>query len=160
MRSNVRRWVAGAGVAILAAAAPVGAADASGPRAIFPDGRAFRLELARTAEEQSRGYMFRERVGRDEGMLFLFGEEGFHSFWMKNCEVPLDILWLSGDLQVVHLEPNLPPCRRDPCPGYQSMRKARFVLEIRGGMAGRTGIKVGDFIRLEGVDSAADPAAR
>lgn len=160
MVSPVREWMMGAGAVLLLAAVPVRAGDPPGPRALFPDGHAFRLELARTVEEQARGYMFRERVGRDEGMLFLFPDEGFHSFWMKNCEVSLDILWLSDDLRVVHIEADLPPCRRDPCPGYMSMRKARFVLEIKGGMAGKSGIKVGDLVRLEGVEPAIRPPDR
>ena len=96
--------------------------------------------------------MFRDQVGPGEGMLFLFPREGFHSFWMKNCRVPLDLIWLSPDLTVVHLEKKVPPCRRDPCPGYPPLRKARLVLEVRGGSAEKSGLRVGDSIRVEGVD--------
>jgi hypothetical protein len=122
------------------------------PVATFPDGHAVRLEIARTPEEHARGYMFRQKVGRREGMLFLFDQEDFHSFWMKNCLVSLDLIWLSGDLQVVYFESDVPPCRHDPCPGYAPMRKARYVLEVRGGTAGKAGLRVGDFIQVKGVD--------
>ena len=84
-------------------------------------------------------------------MLFLFREDGFHSFWMKNCQVPLDILWLDEDLKLVHLETAVPPCRKDPCPSYASLRKARYVLEVQAGTAQRTGLRIGDPIQVEGV---------
>jgi uncharacterized membrane protein (UPF0127 family) len=147
-------------IAGLAMAAACGLAPSAGPEpsssaepmATFPDGHAVRLEIARTPEEHARGYMFRQTVGRREGMLFLFDREDFHSFWMKNCLVSLDLIWLSGDLQVVYFESDVPPCRHDPCPGYTPMRKARYVLEVRGGTSEKAGLRVGDFIQVKGVD--------
>lgn len=85
-------------------------------------------------------------------MLFLFPERGFHSIWMKNCRVPLDIVWLDETLMIVYLETDVPPCRSDPCPGYAPIRKALYVLEIGAGMAARTGLRVGDTVRVKGVD--------
>jgi len=137
----------------LPAPAPSGAPEASGavPRAIVPDGHAFRLEIADTPEERAQGYMYRSRVGSDEGMLFIFPDFTFHSFWMKNCLVSLDIVWLSDDLSIVHLERDVPPCRRDPCPGYSPMSKARYVLEIASGMAKKARLRVGEKITIEGL---------
>jgi hypothetical protein len=77
---------------------------------------------------------------------------------MKNCRVSLDLVWLSEGLTVVHLEKRVPPCRRDPCPSYLPMRKARLVLEVKAGMAEKAGLRVGDPVRLEGVElTAPDP---
>ncbi len=145
-------------LALIPTLAPGGTADYAGapegarPAAIFPDGHLFHLEIARTPEERGRGYMFRDRVGPEEGMLFLFPTEDFYAFWMKNCRVPLDIIWLSGEMRVVHLEGKVPPCRRDPCPSYPPMSKARFVLEVQAGMAEKSGLRIGDAIRVNGVD--------
>jgi uncharacterized membrane protein (UPF0127 family) len=100
--------------------------------------------------------MFRERISGEEGMLFLFPRDGFHSFWMKNCRVSLDLVWLSLDRKVVHIERDLPPCHRDPCPSYLPMQKARYVLEVAAGTAARTGLKVGDSVQVVGVDLGAD----
>lgn len=122
------------------------------PQAIAPDGHEFQLEIASTPEQQARGYMFRDRVGRDEGMLFVFPSSDFHSFWMKNCLVSLDILWLSEDLSVVHLEQQVPACKKDPCPSYPSMSKARYVLEIASGGAKKHGLRVGEKVRITGLD--------
>ncbi len=122
-----------------------------GPLAILPSGHKVWLEIARTPNEQARGYMFRDRVGPKEGMLFLFPESDFHSFWMKNCRTALDILWLDEDFRVVHLESEVPPCRHDPCPSYSPMRKAHYTLEVRSGLARRTGARIGEIIRFENV---------
>lgn len=122
------------------------------PIAIAPDGHEFRLEIASTPEQQARGYMFRKRVGRDEGMLFVFPGSDFHSFWMKNCLVSLDIIWLSEALTIVHLEQQVPACRKDPCPSYPSMSKARYVLEIASGGAKKHRLRVGETIRLSGLN--------
>ena len=122
------------------------------PKAIAPDGHEFRLEIAATPEQQARGYMFRKRVGRDEGMLFVFPASDFHSFWMKNCLISLDIIWISEDWSIVHLEQQVPACRKDPCPSYPSMSKARYVLEIASGGARKHGLRVGETIRVTGLN--------
>ncbi len=133
-------------------AGPPAQTQPSPARAIAPDGHEFRLELARTPQQRALGYMYRSRVGPDEGMLFLFEESGFHSIWMKNCLVGLDVVWLSDDLHVVHLERSLPPCKADPCPGYPPMLKARYILEIAAGMAKKSRLNVGDEVKILGVD--------
>jgi uncharacterized protein len=126
--------------------------EESTPKAVAPDGHEFALEIASTSEQRAKGYMFRSRVRSGEGMLFIFPRSDFHSFWMKNCLVSLDILWLSEDLTIVHLESDLPPCKEDPCPSYPAMSKARYVLEIAAGMAKKTGLRVGEKLRLRGID--------
>jgi uncharacterized protein len=149
--------LAAAGISALASpgAAPSGRA---GPFAVFPDGHAFRIEIARTSQERAMGYMFRERVGPDEGMLFLFPVDDFHSFWMKNCRVSLDLIWLSEDRRVVYIEKGVPPCLKDPCPSFVPMRKARYVLEIASGGSNREGLKTGDLVQIQGVDLEAPVA--
>lgn len=120
----------------------------SAPRGevVLPSGKVLLVEVADTPEKRARGYMHRDRIGDEEGMVFLMGEVGFHAFWMKNCKVELDILWLDENWRVVHLLPRVPPCRSDPCPSYTPMQAGLYVLEIRGGLAAVLGLKVGDHI--------------
>jgi uncharacterized membrane protein (UPF0127 family) len=55
---------------------------------------------------------------------------------MKNCRVPLDILWLDGSFRVVHVAAEQPPCPADgPCPSIVPMREARYTLEFAAGTA-------------------------
>ncbi len=113
----------------------------------FPDGGSIVAELAVTNEERARGLMFRERIGSDQGMLFVFEEEGINPFWMKNTLIPLDILWLGRDRRIVHIAADVPPCTAEPCPTYGPEIPASFVLELKAGEARARGLKPGD--RLE-----------
>jgi uncharacterized membrane protein (UPF0127 family) len=77
-------------------------------------------------------------------MLFLFEEEGIHSFWMKNMRFSIDILWLDIQKRIVHLEPNVPPCPSDPCPSYVPGAAAMYVLELKSGSAEKQGLRLYD----------------
>lgn len=110
----------------------------------FPDGDSVTAELAVTPEERARGLMYRKRMGFDQGMLFIFGKEGFYSFWMKNMVIPLDFIWLDEEKRIVHIEQNVPPCKHEPCPNYTSKVPAMFFLELKAGSVERRMLKVLD----------------
>ncbi len=115
--------------------------------AIFPSGAEFSLEIAATDGQRRLGYMFREEVPADEGMLFLFGATDRHGIWMKNCRVPLDIIWLDEDFRVVEIAAGAQPCPADgPCPSMQPMRASRYVLEVAGGRAAEEKLTQGDLV--------------
>ena len=117
--------------------------------AVFPSGASFRLELAEDDVARARGYMFRERVGPREGMLFLFDESAHHSFWMKNCKVALDIIWLDEEFRVVEIAHDRQPCiDGEKCPSALPMRAARHVLEVAAGIAEAEELQRGDRLVL------------
>ncbi len=111
---------------------------------VLPDSRTVTAELAVTDEERARGLMFRDKLLPDQGMLFVFEEEDFHSFWMKNTLISLDMLWLDRNRRIVHIEADVPPCVADPCPSYGPKRPASFVLELKAGQAAEFGLKLND----------------
>ena len=113
-------------------------------RVFFPNGFSITAELAVSDEERQLGLMFREKINSDQGMLFLFKEEGFHSFWMKNMNFPLDIIWLDRDKIIVHIESNVPPCRELPCSSYTPQFPASYVLELKTGSVGKNQLKMYD----------------
>jgi len=81
-------------------------------------------------------------LAEGEGMLFVFEEDGAHSFWMKDMLFPIDILWLAGDGTVVHVEPAVSP---DSYPtSFTSPTPARYVLEVAAGFAAEHRVKVGE----------------
>jgi uncharacterized membrane protein (UPF0127 family) len=110
----------------------------------FPDGDSISAELASTQEERAQGLMFRKKLRFDQGMLFIFGEEGFYSFWMKNMAIPLDFIWLDEEKRIVHIEQNVPPCKQEPCPTYTSKVPAMFFLELKAGSVEKRKLKVLD----------------
>jgi hypothetical protein len=122
----------------------------SAPRsavAVLPSGAEFTLEIAADPETRARGYMGRKRVGAREGMLFIFEQPERHGFWMKNCKVSLDIVWLDAALRVVDVAANLPPCPEGgECPETIPLESASYVLEFAAGTAGREKLGRGDRV--------------
>lgn len=106
----------------------------------------FTVEIADTLEKQMRGMMFRKNVPDDFGMLFVYNGEDYHSFWMKNCQVNLDIIFLNKDKQVVDMYIDVPPCKEEPCNNYTTRILAKYVLELKGNRAREIDLKIGDTI--------------
>ena len=113
------------------------------------EGNCFSVELAQTNAEKSRGLMFRESLGRNEGMLFVYDSDGEYGFWMKNTLIFLDIIWIDSEMEVVHIEHNARPCREEKCESLKPGKNARFVLEINGGLAEELGIGLGDKVGFD-----------
>ncbi len=108
---------------MLAAATAVSAAPAVVPLTL-PSGKVLQVEVMISDEDRAMGLMFRPSLAPDRGMLFLFDRPDFHGIWMKNCKFPIDIVWLDEEKKVVHVKEGAPPCKADPCPVYQPMRRA------------------------------------
>ena len=115
----------------------------------MPSGAVYRLEVARTPEEQAQGLMFRESLPERAGMIFLFDDRRPHPFWMKNTMIPLDMIWMDADGKVLFVSADTPPCKADPCPSYGPETPASQVLEIAAGMAVKEKIVVGSVLRFE-----------
>ena len=141
------------GTADVRAAADPPAAPLSDHRLVCIRGVCFDAEIAVTAEERARGLMYRDRLPKDRGMLFVFPEEGVHRFWMKNTRVELDIVFIGADFRVVSISRRAQPCRKEPCDLYGPAGNAAYALEIAGGLAEAYGFTAGDRVELR------DPAS-
>lgn len=114
---------------------------------VFIGGQTISVELAQTAEERERGLMFRESLCETCGMLFLFEDEGYRHFWMKNTLIPLDMIFISTNFVIVDIL-EAEPCLNDPCQTYASKEKARYVLEVNKGFSKHYGVEKGDRIKI------------
>ena len=112
-------------------------------RLVFPSGTEMRAEIVSTPAARATGLMFREALPPGEGMLFIFEEADFHAIWMLNMKFSIDIIWLSPERRIVHLEHSVPPCPEEPCPSYQPMQKALYVIEVPAGFAKKEGLRLG-----------------
>ncbi|MFQ6082526.1 MAG: DUF192 domain-containing protein [Candidatus Aminicenantia bacterium] len=110
----------------------------------FPNGKSVTAELAITDQERAVGLMFRESLSSDQGMLFIFEEEGYYSFWMKNMKFAIDIIWIDENKRILHIEEKVLPCRKEPCPSYLSSLPARYVLELVAGKVKEENLKIYD----------------
>jgi uncharacterized membrane protein (UPF0127 family) len=122
-------------------------------------GERFELELALDPESRTRGLMFREQIAADGGMLFVFPNYAPRNFWMKNCLVDMDILFIdeNGVITTVK-EMFAEPLKRESetlaeynrrLPRYGSDGPARFAIELRHGSAARLGVMPGDRVEFD-----------
>ena len=93
------------------------------------------------AQDKAKGLMDRESL--DGGMLFVYNEEKIIPIWMKNMKIPLDIIWLNKDREVVHIIENAQPCGQE-CESFKPDVEAMYVLELNAGEIKENKIEIGD----------------
>lgn len=133
---------------VLLATCVSGCAGASQPW-VEIGGQRYAVEVADDDAERARGLMFRDSMGKDQGMLFIHDAEEPQAYWMKNTRLPLDILYFDAGRKLVSQQRDVPPCSLgDACPSYPSEAPARYVLELNAGEAERLGLEDGVELRF------------
>ncbi len=98
------------------------------------------IEIALTEAEQQQGLMNRSFMGNDQGMLFIFDVDEPRGFWMHNTIIPLDIIYVNGAMEIVHIAENTEPFSDKSIP---SGKPAKYVVEVNAGFCAQYGIKDG-----------------
>lgn len=108
-------------------------------------------DIAETVSERQRGLAGRKYLATNEGMLFVYAEEGYHSLWMKGMVIPIDVIWISGDKIVGFNKHILPePDKTDSeLTIYTPPEPIDKFLELKGGRTSLLNIRVGDTIKIE-----------
>lgn len=101
------------------------------------------IEIADNDQRRARGLMFRRTLPQDAGMLFIQDAEEIQSFWMKNTYIPLDMVFVNADKEIVTIQANTAPLREW---NYVSTKPALYVVEVNAGFCRRNGIEEGDKI--------------
>ncbi|MFG0330479.1 MAG: DUF192 domain-containing protein [Phycisphaerales bacterium] len=122
----------------------------------------FTLETAISRMEQAQGMMGRTEIAEDGGMIFIFDSDEERNFWMKNCLIDLDILYVDRTGRIVssYTMKAEPPQRDDETEAeyearmrrdgsYPSNGKARYVIEIKAGRIDELGLKDGQKLDLD-----------
>lgn len=127
--------------------------DALGTVDVSIKGRPFRLWVADTVDEQSRGLMFitAEEMaplpdGTQRGMIFVFDREKHLSFWMKNTIIPLDIAYLDAGGAVVSMYTMAP--LDTSFNKYPSVEPAKYAIEVNADVFSDLGLTKGDVIEI------------
>ena len=115
----------------------------------LPGGHVIKAETAVDTRDMLRGLMFRTSLAPDHGMLFVHPKAGRYSYWMYETHIPLDMIWMDENHQVVEIVQNAEPCKTaaSKCAHYGGHEDARFVLELNGGQARKYGLKSGETIQ-------------
>lgn len=122
-------------------------------------GERFDLEIAADDETRVQGLSDREFIPEDGGMIFVFKRPARQSFVMRDCLVPIDIIFLDGSGRVVaaHAMEVEPPRRDDESQlayelrlkKYSSRFGAQYAIELAGGRIAELGVEEGDLIELD-----------
>jgi len=111
---------------------------------IYIKGKEIWVELAQTPEQRAKGLMWREKLGNNEGMLFIFEAEGYHSFWMKNTYIALSIAFIDKEGKIVEIREMEPLSTESHSPPKPIL----YALEMKRGWFFKNGIKKGDIVRF------------
>ncbi|WP_165747937.1 DUF192 domain-containing protein [Cellulophaga sp. Z1A5H] len=103
----------------------------------------FDIEIAETDYETETGLMYRKSMKANHGMLFVFPDVALHSFYMKNTEIPLDIIYLTENLKIASFQENAIPFNES---GLSSQVPIKYVLEINAGLAEKYLLEVKDSV--------------
>lgn len=116
------------------------------PRGIVKiDDVTLQVQIADTKPLQTRGLMFQEKLPYDQGMLFVFEDEGVRSMWMLNMQFSLDVLWIDADGNILHIEKDTQPCKSAletvGCTFTNGNdTAAKYVLEVTAGFVDKYNI--------------------
>jgi len=102
--------------------------------------QALKVELAITEPQRMQGLMYREKLGANDGMLFVFDEPEYQSMWMKNTLIPLSVAFLAPDGTILNVE-DMEPQTLNP---HMSAGPALYAIETNKGWFAAHGLKPGD----------------
>jgi uncharacterized protein len=140
------------GVILALALITAAAACAGGPQValLAPDGAqlaVINVAIANTPAARELGLMYRKHLAENAGMIFVFPAPDRLSFWMKNTEIPLDMIFADGTGKIVGIVENAEPFSEKPLGvGGDSL----YVLEVNGGFAQRHHVTPGDRLKFSG----------
>ncbi len=110
-------------------------------------GHDFSVSVAKSDKDKQIGLSSKENLPKDQGMLFVFDQPDYYSFWMKNMKFPIDIIYINGD-KVTTVIKDAKPVQNGDLPIYQPSEKSDKVLEINAGLSDQYGIKNGTEIKV------------
>jgi len=111
-------------------------------------GQKFDLEIAKTLAQRTQGLSGRSALCQNCGMIFIFSGETILPFWMKDTLIPLDMIWLNSQGQVVSIqtaipEPNVPITQLK---NYKNSTPAKYVIELNAGTAAKLNLQIDDIV--------------
>ena len=100
----------------------------------------YNVLVAQTEDEKATGLMNVEEMDDNEGMLFVYDAPQTLEFWMKDTEIPLDIIFIDSDWEVKKIAKGNPFDET-----IISCNNVQYVLELNQ----NSGVQVGDEVDIE-----------
>lgn len=114
-------------------------------------GQTVHAEVAATDETRQKGLMFREKMAKNEGMLFVFSDIAYQAMWMRNTPLPLAVAFMDQSGKIVSIHEMQPHTETS----HQAAGPARYALEMNSQWFTKNKIKAGETIK--GLDKAPKP---
>lgn len=111
----------------------------------------YNVEVARTEEEKIKGLQEKESLGENEGMLFIYDEPQELAFWMKDTAIPLDVVFIDEDGEVISVQQGQPYDET-----LLEEDGVMYVLEVNQ----NSGIQPGDELDIEEDDDDKQPVMK
>ena len=112
-------------------------------------GKEYKVEEARTDEELENGLRETKELPENEGMLFYMPDElSQQVFTMEGMEIPLDIIFINQDQEVVDVKDNCQPGQQQVVSTTENIGEGdyiAYVLEVNP----NSGIQVGDSLEFD-----------
>jgi hypothetical protein len=99
-------------------------------------------EVAASEPQRQQGLMFREKLGANAGMVFLFNEPAQVCMWMKNTPLPLSVAFIDARGKILNIEDMQPQTLNSHC----ATGPALYALEMNKGWFAQKNIKPGTTI--------------
>lgn len=107
-----------------------------------------KAEVAANDPQRQQGLMFREKMGNNNGMVFVFDQANTQCMWMKNTPLPLSVAFIDEQGKIVNIEDMQPQTLQSHC----STKPVKYALEMNLGWFKQKNIKPGATIEgLPGV---------
>ncbi len=101
-----------------------------------------KAEVAASDPSRQQGLMFREKMGNNEGMVFVFEAPSTQCMWMKNTLLPLSVAFIDANGRILNIEDMKPQTLDSHC----SKGQALYALEMNLGWYKQNNIKPGSTI--------------
>ena len=111
-------------------------------------GEDFIVELAYTRQSRANGLMFRKNLPSNAGMLFIFARSDYRQFYMKNCLIDLDILYIRASGRIDSITTMKAPLPNEPLILYPSNKPVKYALELPVGTAKRLKLRPNQKLNL------------
>jgi hypothetical protein len=111
-------------------------------------GHVLTVEIAHTEAVRSRGLMFRQSMGENSGMLFIFPQPGRHGMWMMNTDIPLSVAFVDEKGVILNIADMMPRTAT----AHRSAGAAKYAIEMNLGWFAARNVKPGE--RVMGLEKA------
>ena len=108
----------------------------------------FNVKVAVTDETRERGLSGVNKLSANSGLLMIFAKDDKWGIWMKDMEIPIDIIWLDSNKKVTYIVTDASP-ELSTTETFIPKSPARYVLEVTAGTVKNSAIKIGDVATFE-----------